>query len=264
MIYHVQKERFLEAATSFVAAFKMSEYNDQCFSSSEVRKNILAGAILNKMFNMLEKQGVDIETLQRFLFKETSPNPVDEFDEKSVPDSLNIRINLGVMQDYLKKDNPFVEEGNEPVIAHVDYAEYPLWDPRFVYKRWHNPRKAVSTLKDSSLAFKRAFPTIEELLEKEELISIKEISDTFCSEEVDCSIIILTFENKKAVIQLGGFYRDTIILEAGKFVKIIDFSKADYSRFNQKPSDFNKSCVLKNIEGIEKDFKKWDEIIEAQ
>ena len=224
----ITNDNFNEVFEAVAEAYKNSMYNDYCFSSGEVRREIEASNELDRLCKKLEELNVDFKTYMYPIFKKCGV-PINEnydsnIEAKEFPNSLNLEISCRTLEMlFCEKDKHFIVEGCEPATK-SDYFIQIQDNARFAYQQWDITTDAIEELKKTK--------KIKNILEKsnpftlnKKLVSIGVIRDLFSDDEIDCSSILLKYEDKGEDLficgAIGGFYEDIAIANSEKLIDVI-------------------------------------------
>ena len=214
------KNNFKEVVEILLNYEKGMRSNDECFSSSDVRREIEARNDVDKVLTLLVKKGVNIEKELAELAEKFDTNFIngDGFIESDKDFSIKFKSIL--FDRYISQNHPeyFVED--EPILELTPfYSELEIGSSRFTYQYWNVSEDAIKYLNSTCSIFKSASEVLEKTLNYYntggKIKEIQCIRDNFRSDDVNCSQYVIYTEgesyNHALMINMGGFYKDAIL-----------------------------------------------------
>lgn len=194
--------------------------NSECFSSSDVRREIEARNDVDKILRLLVKEGVDIEKELAELAEEFDTNFINGDDFKESNDDFSIKFKSILFDRYISKNHPeyFVEDA--PIVEIKEHCkELEIGSSRFTYQYWNVSEDAIKYLNSTCSIFKSASEILEKTLNYYntggKIKEIHCIKDNFKNDDVNCSQYVIYTEgesyNHALMINMGGFYKDAIL-----------------------------------------------------
>lgn len=223
----IEKVNFNQVIEAAVKAYKRSVYNENCFSTREIKREISASNELSRLCCRLEELNVDFETFIAPICRKYDILVNEDYDVKSVrtkifPSSLKLEINCKTLE-YLfcEEDRHLIVEGYEPAINEKYFVQV-QYDARFAYQQWDMTDEAIKELKKVK-KFNDVLKTTNSFILNKKLTKIGIMRDLFSNDKIDCSSILLKYEDKDGELficgAIGGFYEDIVIADK---IRIID------------------------------------------
>lgn len=242
--------------------------NSECFSSSDVRREIEARNDVDKILTLLVKQGVNIEKELSELAEKFDTNFINGEGFKESNDDFSIKFKSVLFDRYIKDNYPeyFVED--TPIVEVKEYCrELEIGNSRFTYQYWDVSNEAIECLKSTCSVFNAASEILEKALNyyniDGEVKEIHCIRDNSNHEDINCSHYVVYTEGKSnnhaLIIQMGGSHKDAILFDTRskqtEYIFLLD--GADKWCIRRYSNHMDEAClrVLKHMENYKKDIE---------
>lgn len=204
------------------------QHNSECFSTSDVLREIEAKDNVDKILSLLVKAGVDIETELKDLTKNTGINFFNGANFVKKEEDFSIKYKLSSFERFVSKHEADLIDEDEAIISKNNYySNLEIDSTRFSYEAWDTSRESIEYLKDYCNVFKSLFVSIEENFKTSSNFKITEIHcirDTVFNDDVNLSQYVIHIEdeeNKDNLVLVQAFINKKDLVVYNNKTKVI-------------------------------------------